>query len=129
MPGGPFAWQPRGLAAVGEYLERALAGPEAVEAVSGLLRLASALRRQLGSAPAANELSVMLRRTPGVIPLVRATWGAERGRTALARFHSSLGEAPAPKLVPPARGASTPGTPLRALIDPMDRDKRRARKI
>ena len=128
VPGGPFRWRAGGCDAVGRYLARAMRGPHAVDAVAGLLRLASALRRTLASAEAADALAAVLRGTPGVLPLVRQQWGAERGRRTLQRFQSALGEAPVAR-APRTGDRAAPGAlPLRQLIDPQERDRRRARK-
>jgi hypothetical protein len=128
VPGGAFEWKPGGPAAVGRYLERAMKGPEAVAAVGGLLRLTSALRRRLASPAAADALAAVLRATPGVLPLVRRHWSGDRGRRTLQRFHAALGEAPAAR-APKTGAAAGPGAlPLRQLIDPQERDRRRAKK-
>jgi hypothetical protein len=127
-PGGPFAWRDGGLDAIGRSLAHALRGPQAADAVGGLLRLASALRRRLGSPAAADALVAVVKATPGARALARRLFGSGRAEAAQRRFREVTG-APRTLRAPtvPTPGRAAPGTPLRELIDPLERDRMRAR--
>ncbi|MEQ9496895.1 MAG: hypothetical protein RIT81_08550 [Deltaproteobacteria bacterium] len=125
--GGSFSWQPGGLAAIERRLLRRVRGPDAVAEVADLLKLASALRRRLGSVEAADALSLLLKRTPEAVAIVRAHWGTGAQRRAIARFSSRTGQDPR-RRAPSVGQRPEPGAvPLATLLDPTERDRRRAR--
>lgn len=125
--GDELVFRADALDEVGRRLDGLLGGSSAVDAIGGLLRLGSALRRRLGSPAAADALQALLRARPEARRIARQAFGSGREGAVRRRFQSSLGERPAlkaPRLGDAPAGGSTP---VFRFLDPTERDRRRVR--